>query len=142
MAMTSIRDWTLEQLSPGIEAGFEHAITEAEVDAFATLSGDRNPLHCDPAYGRAAGFRDRVAHGVLLGALVSRLIGTELPGRRSLLLSLRLDFVAPTYPGDTITVQGRVDSVHLEQRTVMIRLSITCAGETRLRGSAMVRMSR
>ena len=140
--MTAIRDWTLEQLEPGTVASFEHTLTEAEVDAFASLSGDHNPLHCDAAYGRAAGFRGRVAHGVLLGALVSRLIGTELPGRWSLLLGLRLDFLAPTYPGDTLTVQGRVDSVHLEQRTVTIRLSITCAGETRLRGSAMVRMSR
>jgi|RhiMetStandDraft_4_1073278.scaffolds.fasta_scaffold93079_2 3-hydroxybutyryl-CoA dehydratase len=140
--MTSIRDWTLEQLKAGTAASFEHTITEAELDAFAALSGDRNPLHCDPAYGRAFGFRDRFAHGVLLGALVSRLIGMELPGRRSLLLSLRLDFVAPTFPGDTVTVQGHVESVHLEQRTVAIRLSITCAGETRLRGSALVLMSR
>ena len=140
--MTSIRDWKLEQLEAGTAASFEHTITEAEVDAFATLSGDHNPLHCDPAYSRAFGFQDRFVHGVLLGALVSRLIGMELPGRRSLLLSLRLDFLAPTFPGDTVTVQGRVDSVHLEQRTVTIRLSITCAGETRLRGSAMVLMSR
>jgi len=139
--MTSIRDWTLEQLEAGAAASFEHTITEAEVDAFAALSGDRNPLHCDPGFGRALGFRDRVAHGVLLGGLVSRLIGMELPGRRSMLLNLRLDFVAPTFPGDTVTVHGRLDSVHLEQRTVTIRLSITCRGETRLRGSAMVRMS-
>ena len=66
--MTSIRDWTLEQLKAGTAASFEHTITEAELDAFAALSGDRNPLHCDPAYGRAFGFPDRFAHGVLLGA--------------------------------------------------------------------------
>jgi len=137
-----LRDQLLAQRIRGRRVSRRANVTEAEVDAFASLSGDHNPLHCDAAYGRAAGFRDRVAHGVLLGALVSRLIGTELPGRWSLLLGLRLDFVAPTYPGDTLTVQGRVDSVHLEQRTVTIRLSITCAGETRLRGSAMVRMSR
>ena len=139
--MTAIGDWTLEQLEAGMEAGFEHTVTADEVDTFASLSGDRNPLHCDAAYGRAAGFRDRVAHGAFLGALASRLIGMELPGRRSLLLGLRLDFVGPTYPGDTLRVRGKVDSVHLEQRTVAIRLSITCAGETRLRGSALVRVS-
>jgi 3-hydroxybutyryl-CoA dehydratase len=139
--MTASGDWTLDQLSPGMEAGFEQTVTVAEVDAFATLSGDRNPLHCDAAYARASGFPDRVVHGAFLDALISRLIGTELPGRRSLLLGQRLDFVAPTYPGDVLRVRGRVDSVHLEQRTVAIRLSITCRGETRLRGSALVRVS-
>ena len=139
--MTAIRDWTLEQLEAGIEASFEHTVTAAEVDTFARLSGDHNPLHCDATYGRAAGFRDRVAHGLLLGALISRLVGMELPGRRSFLLSVRLDFVAPTCPGDTLSVRGRVESVHLEQRTVAIRVSITCGEETRLRGSALVRVS-
>ena len=139
--MTAGADWTLEQLEAGIEAGFEHTVSEAEIDTFASLSGDRNPLHCDAAYARASGFRDRVAHGALLGALVSRLIGMELPGRRSLLLGQRLDFVAPTYPGDTLRVRGWVDSVHQEQRTVALRLSITCGAEIRVRGSALVRVS-
>jgi acyl dehydratase len=134
------REWTLEKLTVGTEACFKHRIFNSDVDNFVRLSGDYNPLHADRQFAKSAGFRDRVVHGAMLVALASRFVGMELPGRQSLLLSLKLDFVAPTFPGDIVEVLGRVESIHLEQRVVVLRLMISCGGELRARGSAMVRV--
>jgi 3-hydroxybutyryl-CoA dehydratase len=129
-----------EELKVGMERHYERQIDVLAIDEFARLSGDDNPLHMNPEFARQAGFRDRVVHGALLTALLSRLVGTELPGRHSLLLSLKLDFPAPTFPNDTVVVMGQVESLHQEKRAVLLRLRVTCGEETRARGSALVRV--
>ena len=136
----TVRDWSLHEIAEGTTAHFERSIEERDIDAFARLSGDVSPLHVDAGYAREAGFRDRVVHGALLAALASRLIGTELPGRRALLLSLRLDFPAPTFVGDVLDVTGTVSAVHEPQQAIQVRLVIRCGEEVRARGSALVRL--
>lgn len=136
------RLWTLDELTVGTNARFEQQVTEADIDAFARLSGDHNPLHTDPSYARQAGYRDRVVHGALLSALVSRFVGMELPGKKSLLLSMKMDYAAPTFPGDTLDVSGQVQSIHTEQRVVVLKIRIHCGDELRARGTAMVRVDK
>lgn len=133
-------EWTLETLTVGHSSSFERCIEAVDIDAFARLSGDENPLHMDAAFARQQGHRDRVVHGALLSALASQLVGMHLPGRHSFLLSLKMDFVAPTYPGDTVVVSGSVKSIHPSQRVVMVQLSIMCGEEVRARGIATVRV--
>jgi acyl dehydratase len=134
------RDYTFDQLTAGTQSRIAHTVQDADVDAFARLSGDTNPLHTDPTFARASGFPDRVVHGAFLASLVSRFVGMELPGKRSLLLSLKLEFPAPTFPGDTLDISGAVETAHPESRVVSLKLRITCNGETRARGSALVRL--
>lgn len=131
---------TFEELRVGMEARYARRIDDWEIDEFARLSGDHNPLHVSAEFARQAGFRNRVVHGALLAGLVSRLVGMELPGRDSLLLSLKLDFSAPTFPNDTVVVVGQIGSLHPEERAVVLRLRVTCGEETRARGSALVRV--
>lgn len=133
-------EYTLESLAVGTSAGFERRIDAEDIDAFARLSGDENELHLDGDAARRRGFRDRVIHGALIGALWSRLVGVHLPGRRSLLLSLRMEFVAPSYPGDTLVIEGTVTGVHPGERVVVLKLSAACGAHVRARGSAMVRV--
>jgi 3-hydroxybutyryl-CoA dehydratase len=135
-----VRDLTLIELVEGAHASFQHGITVADVDTFAQLSGDISPIHMDAAYARAHGYPKRVVHGALLAAFASRLIGTELPGRRALLLSLRLDYPAPTFVDDVVQVSATVTSVHPAQQSVRMRLLITCGAEVRAQGSALVRV--
>lgn len=77
--------------------------------AFSELSGDTNPIHMDRAAARRSGFRARVAHGALLLAEVSRVIGLELPGAGSLWLSSDVDFRAPVFIGDELELVARVE---------------------------------
>lgn len=131
---------TFEECTVGMEARFERRILASDVDEFARLSGDYNPLHTDSEFARRSGFRDRVVHGALLVAMISSVVGMDLPGRQSLLLSLKLDFAAPTFPDEKLEIISRVQSLHENEKVVMLSLRIMCAGETRARGSALVRV--
>lgn len=136
----SAHQLTFSECKVGMEARFERRLDAAEVDEFARLSGDHNPLHTDADFARRAGFRDRVVHGALLVAMVSSLVGMELPGAQSLLLSLKLDFTAPTFPDEKVEVVGKIESLHPDQQVIAMRLRITCGAETRARGSALVQV--
>lgn len=111
-----------ESLHDGMTAAFDWRVDAADIDAFAALSGDRNPLHMDPEFARASGFGDRVAHGYLLGAKVSALVGMLLPGRDCLILEQTLAYPKPIYPGDHIRIEGEVSELSLEQRIVKVRV--------------------
>ncbi len=120
--MTSAREIAFEDLSPGVSADISWTAEVAEIESFADLSGDRNPLHMDGAYARERGFADRVAHGFLLGAKVSALIGMFLPGRRCLLVEESLNFPNPVYPGDEVTLSGEVMDTHTDLALVSLKI--------------------
>ena len=135
-----MKAWTLEQLTSGVAAEFERRIVDADLDAFAELSGDHSPLHVDRSFALRRGYRDRVVHGAFLASLVSRLVGTQLPGRNALLLRIRLEFPAPTFPGDAVVVRGVVSGVHAALEAVAMRIEVRCGGELRASGDALVRV--
>lgn len=130
--MTSAREIAFEDLSPGVSADISWTAEVAEIESFANLSGDRNPLHMDGAYARERGFADRVAHGFLLGAKVSALIGMFLPGRRCLLVEESLNFPNPVYPGDEVTLSGEV----VDTYTDLALVSLKIRGEKKDEGEA------
>jgi 3-oxoacyl-[acyl-carrier protein] reductase len=114
-------------------------VDEALVDAFAKLSGDENALHMDSAYATAQGFQSRVAHGAILVNAVSTLIGMKLPGEGALWRRVRVDWTAPVFPGDTVTVEGTVRRSSAEQRSIEIALSAkNQTGREVMRGDAVV----
>nr|ABZ09810.1 putative MaoC like domain protein [uncultured marine microorganism HF4000_APKG8K5] len=120
--MTSAREIAFEDLSPGVSADISWTAEVAEIESFAELSGDRNPLHMDGAYAREQGFADRVVHGFLLGAKVSALIGMFLPGRRCLLVEESLSFPNPVYPGDEVTLSGEVVNTRADLALVSLKI--------------------
>lgn len=120
-----VASYTLGDLSEGFSYTFEASITDRTLDAFADLSGDVSPLHVDAAFARERGFDKRVAHGAILAALVSRMVGVHLPGRNALIQSLRLDFRQPTYAGDTVRVTGTVDQLSESTRTMVLKVTIS-----------------
>ncbi len=120
--MTNAREIAFEDLSPGVSADISWTAEVVEIEQFADLSGDRNPLQMDGAYARERGFADRVAHGFLLGAKVSALIGMFLPGRRCLLVEENLNFPNPVYPGDEVTLSGEVVDTHTDLALVSIKI--------------------
>lgn len=103
-----MRGRTLAAIAEGDEERWSHTISAADVDAFAAASGDDNPLHMDDAYARSQGFRGRVVHGMLLGAWLSRMLGTLFPGPGVLWLAQSIRFARAVYVGDTVEVVVRV----------------------------------
>ncbi|TAK18636.1 MAG: MaoC family dehydratase [Acidobacteria bacterium] len=120
-------DLAFEDIVVGQEASFARTIEDADVRAFATLSGDRNPLHMDAAYAATTQFGGRVVHGMLVASFFSTLVGMCLPGRRALFLSQQLRFPNPVRIGDRLTFKGRV-----RKKTDAVRLldiDVTAVGD-------------
>lgn len=103
-----MRDLDFESIAVGDVAELEWQPSVEDIDAFAALSGDHNPLHMDDGYARGQGFAARVVHGLMVGAKVSALVGTLLPGRRCLLLDYALAHPNPVYAGDQVRFRAEV----------------------------------
>lgn len=83
-------------------------VDDGAIEAFAAVSGDRNPVHLDDAYAATTRFGGRVAHGMLTAAYFSALLAGELPGPGSVYLGQRLRFTAPVRPGDDVRCEVAV----------------------------------
>jgi enoyl-CoA hydratase len=127
---------------PGIgeRATIEHAFAAADVAAFARLSGDDNPIHVDAAAARAAGFEREVVHGVLVTGLLSRLLGSELPGPGTILLGQDLRFRRPVYVGEPVRASVEVTAVRQDKPVITLRswVEIAATGEAAVDGTTTV----
>jgi 3-hydroxybutyryl-CoA dehydratase len=129
-------------LRVGDTATLSKTITDAEIEAFAVLTGDRNPVHFDDEYAATTRFGRRIAHGMLAASLISAVLANELPGRGTVYLSQTLRFVAPVFPGDTVTARVRVTKVREDKPIVTLETVCTNQrGETVLEGEAVVRLT-
>lgn len=115
----------LEDLAVGDSAERTIVIAEADVTAFAALSGDHNPIHLDQAYAETTAFRGRIAHGMLSAAYISAILGTELPGPGAIYLSQTLNFKRPVRIGDALTVKVQVQAI--DQAAGRVTLSTVCS---------------
>lgn len=102
-----------EDLTIGQSATRRHVVTDADIRAFADVSGDHNPVHMDEAFAAATPFKGRIAHGMLSGAYISALIAGELPGPGAIYISQVLNFKRPVRINDelvtTVTVTALDD---------------------------------
>jgi 3-oxoacyl-[acyl-carrier protein] reductase len=129
------------RLTVGQSVQRSFVMTAKSVDAYAELTGDRNPVHMDSAYARAAGFRDRVVHGMYLAGLLSRIIGEDLPGHGALWYGQDLLFEEPVYVGDTITVSVHIVQMSPATRTISLEVLATDQnGNVKFKGKGKVTM--
>ncbi|MGR3540402.1 MAG: MaoC family dehydratase [Hasllibacter sp.] len=119
----------IEVLAPGMSRSISKVIGEAEIESFAVLSEDRNPIHLCDESAAASPFGERIAHGMLSAALFSAIIGERLPGHGTIYLGQSLRFRAPVKVGDEVTATITVLSTTPERR----RATLLCearVGET------------
>jgi len=108
----------------GLTAEFEREITEADVFAFASNSGDANPLHVDAEYGRSSAYGGRLVHGAFQVGLASALIGMYLPGRHTLLANISARFPSPLLFPCRVRVRGEVTAWQAETRGGQLRVTV------------------
>src|SRR6185369_893382 len=114
-------------------------IEQADVDAFADLTGDHNPVHVDEEFAKTTRFGRRIAHGMLTASLISSVLANKLPGAGSVYLGQTLKFVAPVFPGDEIT--ARVTVKEIRDNKPVVKLETVCLNqrdEIVIRGEATV----
>lgn len=131
-----------EDLTVGQFAENTVTVSEADVVSFAEISGDRNPVHLDPLYAASSPFKERVAHGVLVGGYISALIGMELPGPGAVLVSLAFQFKRPVKLGANVNV--RVEIKTLEPRRGLATPECVCLVNKKcvLEGEAVIMVPR
>lgn len=99
------------KLNIGDSASRSKTITEVDVQTFAAVSGDENPIHLDEEFAATTRFKKRIVHGMLSASLISAVLANDLPGQGSIYLGQTLKFVAPVFIGDEITARVTVMSV-------------------------------
>ncbi|MDA7087440.1 MaoC family dehydratase [Pseudomonas sp. SA3-5] len=94
-----------DALEVGQTASYSKTVEERDIQLFAAVSGDRNPVHLDAEYAATTMFKQRIAHGMFSGALISAAVACELPGPGTIYLGQQMRFTAPVKLGDTLTVR-------------------------------------
>ena len=134
-----ISNVTFDEIAIGDTATYTRLITNQEVEAFAAISGDHNPLHLDPEYAATTAFGECIAHGMLTGALISAAIAMQLPGPGSVYLSQNIQFRAPVFLGDTLTATLEVTDKHGKRPWVTLGCMVESqAGKAVAKGEAQV----
>ena len=103
--MTQVTNTPYEALEVGQKATFEKSVEERDNQLFAAMSGDHNPVHLDAEFAAKSMFRERIAHGMFSGALISAAVACTLPGPGTIYLGQQMSFQKPVKIGDTLTVR-------------------------------------
>jgi 3-hydroxybutyryl-CoA dehydratase len=134
-----MNDPQTKAFSPGQFAEFSKTVSEADVYAYAGITGDFNPMHINREYAEKSRFKTRIAHGMLTAGLVSAIIGTKLPGPGTIYLKQDLTFKAPVRYNDTITARVEIEKQIVEKNRLVLKTTCTNQdGILVLDGSALV----
>jgi phosphate acetyltransferase/phosphate butyryltransferase len=123
--MDTIQNRTFDELKVGDTASLTRTLTRRDIQLFAVMSGDINPAHLDEEYARSDMFHKVIAHGMWSGALISTVLGTQLPGPGTIYLGQSLRFLKPVGLGDSVTVRLTVARLDPEKRRVTLDCVVT-----------------
>ena len=128
----------IEDIEMGMTRYIRKIITDRDIEQFAEISTDHNPVHLDDDYARDTIFEGRVAHGMLTAGLVSAVIGEQLPGHGTIYMSQNLKFLAPVRPGDLVHAEVKVVDMVIDKRRVKLDCRCEVNGKDVLVGEAVV----
>jgi acyl dehydratase len=100
-------------------------VTARDVELYAEITGDRNPLHFDPEFAAGTRFRRLVAQGGITAGMLNAVVAMDLPGPGTVFMSQTLRYLAPTYLGDTLTAEVEVLAVKPDKPVCQLRATIT-----------------
>jgi 3-hydroxybutyryl-CoA dehydratase len=127
----------LEDLTVGMTSAFGKTVTEADIMAFAGVSGDTNPVHLHEEFAASTMFKGRVAHGMLSASFISTILGTKLPGPGCIYVSQNIQFKAPVRAGDTVTARATITEIIPEKRRVVLKTTCSVGGKVVIDGEAV-----
>jgi phosphate acetyltransferase len=127
-----------DEIEVGNHAKLTRTLKPQDIELFAVMSGDVNPAHVDADYAKNDMFHGIIAHGMWGGALISAVLGTQLPGPGTVFLSQSLEFIAPVSLGDTITVRAEVTEKQDKGRLLLACICVNQDGKTVIDGEARV----
>jgi 3-hydroxybutyryl-CoA dehydratase len=124
----------------GDKSFIKKTFTSEDVETFAALSGDLNPVHLNEQYASESIFGERIVHGALTASLISAVLGTKLPGPGAIYISQDVRFVRPVFLNDEITAEVEVTEMKSEKSIAIFRTSCyNQALEVVLEGKAVLK---
>lgn len=137
--MATMENRTYDEIAIGEAAEVVREVTRADIELFAATSGDVNPAHLDAAYAAGTRFKGVIMHGMWSGAIISRLLGVELPGPGTIYISQSLAFKRPVTIGDRITFKATVKEKRDDKKIVVLDCTGTNQdGKVVVEGEAVV----
>ena len=98
----------IKKLKVGDSYSFNKTVEDIDVEKFAEVSTDHNPVHLDEEYAKTTMFKKRIAHGMLGVSYISSILGTKFPGKGTIYLGQTVKFMAPVFLGDTLEVKAKI----------------------------------
>lgn len=109
----------------GQKARRSKTVTARDVELYAEITGDRNPLHFDAAFAAGTRFGRLVTQGGITSGMLNALVAMDLPGPGTVFMSQSLKYLAPTYLGDTLTAEVEVLAVKPDKPVCQLKATIT-----------------
>lgn len=129
------------QFDKGYKFNLSVQVTDEMVRKFADMCGDFNPIHLDDEYAKNTRFKQRIAHGMIVGALFSRALNDNM-GSGGIYLSQTLKFLQPVFINDTIHMEFLVTAMRKEKGIATVEtLAKKANGEFYAKGEAIVMVS-
>eukprot|EP00600_Ochromonadales_sp_CCMP1393_P003776 CAMPEP_0174994702 /NCGR_PEP_ID=MMETSP0004_2-20121128/23778_1 /TAXON_ID=420556 /ORGANISM="Ochromonas sp., Strain CCMP1393" /LENGTH=160 /DNA_ID=CAMNT_0016248959 /DNA_START=131 /DNA_END=613 /DNA_ORIENTATION=+ len=113
-----------KELKEGLYAEVVHTFPQDDVNTFAGLCGDNNPLHCDPSFAKGTMFGGTIVHGIFVSSLFSTLFGRSIAG--SIYVSQSLSFKRPVHVGVPVTAKMVIVSIDPKKKGNLLTCSTTC----------------
>ena len=120
-SVKDLNGFYFEDLKIGTTDEFSKTISEADIQTFADVSGDKNPVHLNPEYAKSTIFKGCIAHGILTASFVSTVIGTRMPGPGCIYVAQNLKFKAPVRAGDTVKAVCTVTELNEKRKFAEIK---------------------
>lgn len=130
--------FTITEITIGMTASYSQTISDADVKAFAGISGDHNPVHLSEEYAKSSRFKNRIAHGLLTASFFSAIFGTKLPGEGCVYAGQNLQFKKPVYLGDTVVAKVTVIAIDVLKKRVTFETVCTVKNRVVTTGTAEI----
>lgn len=129
---------TFDSIQVGDTYSIKRFLSKADVEAFADVTGDDNPLHVDEEYASGTRFGHTVVHGVLLIGIISKVLGRDYPGHGSIAVSISAKFLRPVPVGSEVEIEIRVAEKIERHRHVRLRVYVYLNKKMAVGGEAVV----
>lgn len=113
---------TEDEIEVGMTSEFCKEVTQENIERFAQITGDENPLHMDDEFASQTQFGGRIAHGMYSASLISAVIGMKMPGPGAVYLGQTLNFKAPVHFGDVLVAQATVAKIVIKAKFKIVEI--------------------
>ncbi|WP_432787032.1 (R)-specific enoyl-CoA hydratase [Oligella sp. MSHR50489EDL] len=129
---------SIDKFTVGMTTQIERAFSAQDVELFAKLSGDCNPIHLDEAYAKTTAFGQRIVHGALASSIFSNIFGNILPGPGCIYLKSNLVFLKPIYLDAKIEYKVEITEIIKEKSRIILKTSAHADGKEFISGTAEI----